>query len=128
MVGCRLLAKLSGNITRAKHSDPDVPFGGLDIIFFGDFVQFPPVLDTPLFWRYNNDDIPASTSQSSVQRELGRAIWKQLTHVILLDQQMRITDKPYQELLNRLRKGKFCNSHTQLCLVIFVLLKRNCHN
>jgi len=38
MVGCRLLARLSRNITRAKHGDPSVPFSGLDIIFFGDFI------------------------------------------------------------------------------------------
>jgi len=36
MVGCRLLA--SYNITRAKYGDPSVPFSGLDIIFFGDFI------------------------------------------------------------------------------------------
>ena len=28
MNGCRLLAKLSRNITRAKHNSPDIPFGG----------------------------------------------------------------------------------------------------
>ncbi|XP_066919050.1 uncharacterized protein [Clytia hemisphaerica] len=42
MVGCRLLAKLSRNITCAKHNDPSVPFGGVDIFCFGDFTQFPP--------------------------------------------------------------------------------------
>ncbi|XP_066924965.1 uncharacterized protein [Clytia hemisphaerica] len=106
MVGCKLLAKLSRNVTRAKHGNPNVPFGGVDMIYFGDFTQFPPVLDTPLFWNYNKDDISSSTSESSVQKELGRSIWKQLTHIVLLDQQMRITDIAYQGILNRLREGK----------------------
>ena len=33
----RLLAKISKNITRAKHGNADVLFGGTDIVFFGDF-------------------------------------------------------------------------------------------
>ena len=52
MVGCRLLAKLSKNITKAKHGSPCIPFGGVDMFFFGDFTQFPPVKDTPLYHQH----------------------------------------------------------------------------
>jgi len=56
MVGWRLLARVITLLVQ-KHGDPSVPFCGLDIIFFGDFIQFPPVLDTPLYFastRYPN--------------------------------------------------------------------------
>ena len=108
MTGCRLLTKLSRNITIAKHESHDIPFGGVDMIFFGDFSQYPPVLDTPLYSNYSSTytTIKASTSQSDVLREVGRSLWKQLTHVALLTQQMRVTDPAYQDVLNRLREGK----------------------
>ena len=121
MVGCRLFAKLSGNITRAKHSDPSMPFGGLDVICFGDFIQFPPVFDTPLYSKYNKDEIGSSTKESEVQMQLGRSIWKQLTHVILLDEQMRVTDQIYQGILNRLREGKIY----LLIVALSCIAKRN---
>ena len=41
-------------------------------------------------------------------------IWRNLSHVILLDQQMRVTDKAYQELLNRLREGKCTDSDVRM--------------
>ena len=105
MVGCRLLAKLCRNTTIAKHSTPDVLFGGMDVIFFGDFSQYPPVLDTPLYFNYERSVIKASTSQADVLKELGIYIWSQLTHIALLTEQMRVTDLTYQALLNRLREG-----------------------
>jgi hypothetical protein len=37
---------------------------------------------------------------------LGINLWNQVNHVILLDQQMRVQDKAYLEMLNRLREGK----------------------
>ena len=106
MVGCILLAKLSRDATRATHGDPSVPFGGIDIIYFGDFIQFPPVLDTPLYWAYNKENLSSSTRESEVKKQLGRSIWKQVTHIIFLDEQMRVTDQKYLDILNRIREGK----------------------
>ena len=108
MTGCRLMAKFSRNITLAKHASPNLPFGGVDMFFFGNFAQFPPVLDTPLYKLYNqyDGDIKVCTSQSDILKQLGMTLWKQLTHIVLLTEQMRVTDKVYQELFNRLRDGK----------------------
>ena len=38
------------------------------------------------------------TSQSDILKQLGMTLWKQLTHIVLLTEQMRVTDKVYQEL------------------------------
>ncbi|CAF3796723.1 unnamed protein product [Rotaria sp. Silwood1] len=44
-----MLARLHRITTIAKHIDPTTPFGGINMIFLGDFVQYPPVLDRPLY-------------------------------------------------------------------------------
>ena len=48
MVGLTLLAKLNRIICAAKHTDPQVSFGGVSVIFFGDYLQYRPVYDVPL--------------------------------------------------------------------------------
>ena len=68
MVGKRLLAKINKNITRAKNGNADVLFGGIDIIFFGDFVQFPPVLDSPLYSDYKSNTIALTRSNSDIKK------------------------------------------------------------
>ena len=48
MVGLTLLAKLNRIMSAAKHVDPQIPFGGVNVIFFGDYLQYRPVYDVPL--------------------------------------------------------------------------------
>jgi PIF1-like helicase len=49
MVGLNLLGRLNRVVKAAKHFKPEVPFGGVNVIFFGDYLQYSPVLDTPLY-------------------------------------------------------------------------------
>ena len=114
MVGCRQLAKISRALSRGKLVGSTVPFGGVDIIFLGDFIQFPPVKDTPLYsgWsesngvsKYSDSKGRFKHSESENQRRLGAHFWSQLNKIILLTEQMRCTDLAYLELLNRLREG-----------------------
>ena len=39
-----LLAKLNRIMFAAKHVDPQIPFGGVNVIIFGDYLQYRPVL------------------------------------------------------------------------------------
>lgn len=48
MVGLTLLAKLNRIICAAKHADSRVPFGGVNVIFFSDYLQYRPLYDPPL--------------------------------------------------------------------------------
>ena len=57
MIGCRQLNKISKCLTKAKHANPDLPFGGVDIIFFGDFIQFPPIGDFSLYSDWNDEQL-----------------------------------------------------------------------
>jgi hypothetical protein len=116
MIGCRQLSNISKKLTQAKCANKDLPFGGIDMIFFGDFIQFPPVKDTPLYRDWNQIKQTRSKkskratkkSQSHINRELGAHLWTQINHIVFLDEQMRVQDNDYLEMLNRLREGK-CN-------------------
>jgi hypothetical protein len=51
MVGCTMLIEIHLKLQKLK-SSPLQPFGGLNIMFLGDFMQFPPISDT-LFYTSN---------------------------------------------------------------------------
>ena len=120
MVGCHMLAQFHKITTIAKHTLPTVPFGGTNIIFLGDFVQYGPVLDRPL---YSNLLLPNDTlsntiadkpngrrtvSERDIQWKIGRALWLQVNKVVLLTQQMRNKDHDFMEMQTRLCVGE-CN-------------------
>ena len=50
MVGLSLLGRLNKLVTTAKHSDPMTTMGGINIILFGDYIQYSLVLDKPLYY------------------------------------------------------------------------------
>ena len=108
MIGCKKLAKISRKLNEAKHTDASLAYGGIDVLFFGDFIQFPPIGDFALYIGWDEDRFIYAKKQTDIDTLLGINLWKQLTHIILLDEQMRVTDAAYLELLNRLRKGE-CN-------------------
>jgi hypothetical protein len=47
MVGCILLATIHLKFQKLKSNI--LPFGRINIMFMGDFLQFPPIIDTPLY-------------------------------------------------------------------------------
>ena len=118
MVGLRLLARFHEILTTAKSSDASVPFGGINIVLFGNFIQYAPVLDKPLFadvFMQSESSTLDSTSQAKkplseyeIQCRVGRALILQLNLVVKLTIQMRVDDKEYQEALDRMRLGE-CN-------------------
>ncbi|KAH7909525.1 hypothetical protein BJ138DRAFT_980302, partial [Hygrophoropsis aurantiaca] len=81
-------------------------FGGINIIFAGDFYQYPPVAGTPLY-----TPIPNSTKISNleIRKRLGRLAWKTINVVVALDEQQRMKDDiEYAAAVGRLRERK-CN-------------------
>jgi hypothetical protein len=111
MVGLNLLAKLNRIICSAKHVDPQVPFGGVNVIFFGDYLQYRPVYDAPLHTDFSLPSKKNSTklpNEKEIQQRVARSLILQINCVVKLTQQMRTEDLRYLELLERLRHGK-CN-------------------
>ncbi|CAF1514455.1 unnamed protein product [Didymodactylos carnosus] len=120
MIGCHMLAQFHKITTIAKHTLPTVPFGGINIIFLGDFVQYAPVLDRPL---YSNLFLPSDTLSNTIadkpngrrtvperdiQFKVGRALCLQVNKVVFLMHQMRNKDRDFMDMQTRLRIGE-CN-------------------
>jgi PIF1-like helicase len=100
-----ILAEIDHALRYAKGNN--LFFGGIIIIFAGDFYQYPPVGGTPLYTpvRYakKNEDI---TDQLFAKR-LGRMVWKSVDEVVFLEEQQRMRSDPeYGNAVLRLRKRK----------------------
>ena len=105
--GC-MVHTLSTKLSDALSSNE--PFGGLDMIFTGDFYQLPPTTNDPLY-RY--PDPSASVNLSNASK--GIIKFKELTHVIILRQQHRMKDKVYKDFVTRFRHGNCTQSDQQYC-------------
>jgi len=111
MVGLTLLSKLNRIISAAKHVDPQIPFGGVNVIFFGDYLQYRPVYDAPLHTDFSLSSKKKSSklpTEKEVQQRVARSLILQINCVVKLTQQMRTEDVRYLQLLERLRHGE-CN-------------------
>ena len=90
MMDCKVITRLHTQLCRAK-SLPELKFGGVNIIFMGDFLQIPAVSHFDLYidnprWQH------------------GHHLWWSLTAVVILRKQVRQAKDPrYAELLHRLR-------------------------
>lgn len=112
MVGLHLLAKLNRIMSSAKHIDPQIPFGGINVIFFGDYLQYRPIFDAPLHTDFSLPSRAKSSnkplSEKEIQQRVARSLILQINCVVKLTQQMRTEDLRYLQLLERLRHGQ-CN-------------------
>ena len=90
MLDCKVMEDLHKQLTVAK-AKPEVEFGGMNIIFFGDFLQLPAVINPDLY-------------RDTVTRRHGHQLWRSLNAVVILKEQMRQAGDPdYGALLSRLR-------------------------
>ena len=91
MLDSSVMRSLHEQLTKIR-CQPELPFGGVNVIFVGDFLQLPSV---------TGSDIYISDKKQTEQAFL---LWRQLNAVVILDQQMRQADDTrYAELLGRLR-------------------------
>jgi hypothetical protein len=117
MIGQHIFSKIHKNLMIAK--DNNNFFGKIHCLFTGDFFQFPPVLDVPLyekseFENYLNNitnTLSSACTQNRINKNFGRYLWLQLTHCIILTEQIRQrNDINYYNLLKRLRYGNCTES------------------
>ena len=103
MLSCNWNGMLAARMETGRHSQKDQPYGGVHVIFFGDFAQLPPISTTgrPLYTRAE-----WLNAKKSKRATIGRTLWENLTHAIILDQGMRAAGDPeFQSFLERLRHG-----------------------
>ncbi|THG98262.1 hypothetical protein EW026_g3885 [Hermanssonia centrifuga] len=77
-------------------------FGGINVILCGDFHQFPPVATGPREALYH----PGSLAIDSTEMQLGRSIYEEFTTVVILLEQVRVTDPVWRDFLVHLRHGQ----------------------
>ena len=119
MIGATFLSMLNARLQRAKGTDEtlhDSPFGGINIIFTGDFGQLRPVRESALYsYKLVNDpDLAQCRNKAAVGSLVGVYLWRLVTTVVLLKQNQRQSgDKAYADLLSRVRAGE-CNRRAEV--------------
>ncbi|THU77745.1 hypothetical protein K435DRAFT_589207, partial [Dendrothele bispora CBS 962.96] len=100
MIGCGFLLRISKALSKAKHNAS--PFGGINIIFAGDFAQLPPVSDPRLFSQIKTK-VDSERGQNSA---FGKLLWFAIDTVVVLTEVMRqsgVSNLRFVGLLSRLR-------------------------
>ena len=116
MVGLKLLARLNEILTLRKRTPPEVLFGGINIIFLGDYIQYMPVLDKPLYANLERNSANHMLTETDVQYGVGRSLVLQINTVNKFTKQMRTEDENYLTLLNHLRLGETTRADSEyLC-------------
>ncbi|KAG1836487.1 hypothetical protein F4604DRAFT_1519928, partial [Suillus subluteus] len=120
MIAKIFLANLSRNIGIAKMEPGKPPsshsFRGINVIISGDFHQFPPVttaLTEALYY-------PISFTNNSTESQLGRTIFEEFTTVVILKEQVRVTDDVWCDFLHHLRYGQVQEHHIKMMCTLVV--------
>jgi hypothetical protein len=88
MLSARDLYKISYQLAHTFNKS-DIPFGGMNMVFCGDFAQLPPVPGGESKSLYSHTIGALGTTLASQEEAIGKALWHQITTVIILRQNMR---------------------------------------
>jgi hypothetical protein len=83
MLSCHDMYRISAQLCQVMNN-PTTPFGGFNMVFAGDFAQLPPPLGGELVSLYSCMIGHSGTTQKSQEDALGRALWHQVTTVVIL--------------------------------------------
>ncbi len=103
MISCSLLYDINEALMQVKESCS--PFGGINMVFAGDFLQLPPVGGRTLYAVSKKDSALTVEKQKNV---MGRLLWLGVKQCVLLHRQMRQSgdeNSRFRDLLDRLRDG-----------------------
>jgi len=104
-VGQQLLSEIDHALRIAKER-PNDWFGGMIVIFAGDFHQHAPVSDTALYQPISN---AMKQDNNEIKKRLGILAWKSIDTVIELNEQKQMeNDIEYGSAVNQLHNRK-CN-------------------
>ena len=67
----------------------DIPFGGLNMVFSGDFAQLPPAVGREHVSLYSRSIGAVASNKKSQEEAIGKALWHQITTVVILRKNMR---------------------------------------
>jgi hypothetical protein len=90
LLSLQLLTDVDHALQFAKER-PDLWFGGVNVIFTGDFYQYPPMGGSPL---YTPISAYAGQNDTEIQKRLGGMAWKTVSTVVNLTEQQHMKDNP----------------------------------
>ena len=113
MLSCHDLYKICAKLAKSLNCH-DKPFGGINMIFAGDFAQLPPVGGSPLYSGNVGTQVDSALTVHAQETSIGKALWHQITTVVLLRENMRQKTQSSEDSLLRtalvnMRYGK-CTS------------------
>ncbi|KAJ7205840.1 hypothetical protein GGX14DRAFT_341488, partial [Mycena pura] len=119
MVGCSLLVQISEALMEAKGNSSI--FGGINVIFAGDFAQLPPVGMKSLYATIKTKSSAASQKKGQ-QNIAGKLLWLSVKTVVILKRVERVRGQSdgnnaavqFVDLLSRLRMGKCTENDFEL--------------
>jgi hypothetical protein len=88
MLSCHDLYKISSQLAKAFNVI-DLPFGGMNMIFAGDFAQLPPVGGASLYSGSVGTQVDSALKPHNQEAAIGKALWHQVTTVVILRENMR---------------------------------------
>ena len=92
MLSCHDMYKISAQLCKVMN-EQSIPFGGLNMLFAGDFAQLPPPVGGENVSLYSRMVGRYGTKLKWQEEALGRALWHQVTTVVILRQNMRQTQQ-----------------------------------
>ena len=98
MLGCNKLTKISQALQKNKSNC--LAFGGIHVLFSGDFFQLPAIGDVSLYHQSCKGKYDVKTT------EIGMSLWRNIVKTtVLLTEHYRAPNPTVYEVMERLRKG-----------------------
>jgi hypothetical protein len=88
MLSCHDMYRISCQLALALNM-ADQPFGGISMLFAGDFAQLPPVIGGENSALYSRKVGAIASHHRSQEEAMGKALWHQVTTVVILRKNMR---------------------------------------
>lgn len=91
MLSCHDMYRICSQMAKAFNA-PDLPFGGKNVIFAGDFAQLPPVTGREASSLYSGcigTQVHSGLKNYDQESAIGKALWHQITTVVILRKNMR---------------------------------------
>ena len=107
MLSCKDIYRISERLAKVMNNTED-PFGGMNMIFAGDFAQLPPAIGQEHASLYSRTVGSNPRSLREQEAAIGKALWHQVTTVVILRENMRqktqtSDDERLREALSNMR-------------------------
>jgi hypothetical protein len=100
MVACHELYAISSRLSTVTKVY-DLPFGGINMIFAGDFAQLPPTTGVSLYNNSVSGMLNVNMSVRQQENTIGKLLWQQVTTVVILKENMRQTQPGHADEMLR---------------------------